>query len=183
MSDTLILAPDYQPVNFLPLSTIDWQTAIKLFFLDRIQVIEWHDDWVVHSSSISMRVPAVAVTKRGFGKGKTARFSRQHLFLRDLYQCQYCGETFEPKQLTVDHVVPRSDGGRTSWENCVSACKACNSAKGSKYWRPIHEPFRPSYWNLVNSIKDTFTHVRHPSWATYLGLKNEPVVTNTRRSA
>ena len=176
MSDTLILAPDYQPVSFLPLSTVDWQTSVKLFFLDRIQVLEWHDDWIIHSTSTAIRVPSVAVTRKGFGKNKKIRFSREHLYLRDLFTCQYCGDTFTNKELTIDHVTPRSLGGKTSWENCVAACKPCNHRKGSKYWRPNAEPVRPSYWALVNSMQVTTTTVRYPEWAQYLGLKHEAVV-------
>jgi 5-methylcytosine-specific restriction endonuclease McrA len=172
MSDTLILAPDYQPVNYLPLSTIDWQTAIKLFFLDKIQVLEWYDDWTVRSARLEMRVPAVAVTRKGFGKNGNMRFSRQNLYLRDLFTCQYCGDTFNGKQLTIDHVLPRAQGGTTTWENCVAACKECNSEKGNKVWRPNKAPVKPNYWALVNSVKSTYTGVRHPSWNAYLGLKD-----------
>lgn len=176
MCDTLILAPDYQPVNYLPLSTIDWQTAIKLFFLNKIQVLEWYDDWTIRSARLEMRVPAVAVTKKGFGKNTHIRFSRQHLYLRDLFTCQYCNETFESRDLTIDHVLPRSHGGGTSWDNCVTCCKKCNSEKGSKIWTPNRVPYKPNYWNLVNSVKSTYTHVRHPSWRPYLGLKEESAV-------
>ena len=175
MSDTLILAPDYQPVNYLPLSTIDWQTAVKLFFLDKIQVLEWYDNWTVRSSKLEMRIPAVAVTRRGFGKNGLMRFSRQNLYLRDLFTCQYCNETLDSRELTIDHVLPRSQGGITSWENCVTACKDCNSDKGSKIWRPNRKPYKPGYWTLVSSVRRTYTNLRHPSWATYLGL--EPTVT------
>jgi 5-methylcytosine-specific restriction endonuclease McrA len=171
MSDTLVLAPDYQPVNYLPLSTIDWQTAIKLFFLDKIQVLEWYDDWTVRSAKLEMRVPAVAVTKKGFGKNGGMRFSRQNLYLRDVFTCQYCGDTFGHRDLTIDHVIPRAQGGTTVWENCVTACKDCNSAKGNKIWRPNKAPVKPNYWALVNSVKSTYRSVRHPSWNVYLGLK------------
>lgn len=173
MSDTLILAPDYQPVNYLPLSTIDWQTAIKLFFLDKIQVLEWYDDWTVRSAKLEMRIPAVAVTTKGFGKSGTMRFSRQNLYLRDLFTCQYCGETFNGRELTIDHVLPRSMGGGTSWENCVTCCKKCNFTKGNKKWTPNREPHKPNYWSLVNSVKNTYNYdrLKHPSWAGYLGLK------------
>ena len=171
MSDTLILAPDYQPVNYLPLSTIDWQTAIKLFFLDKIQVLEWYDDWTVRSAKLEMRVPAVAVTRKGFGKNGGMRFSRQNLYLRDVFTCQYCDDTFSHRDLTIDHVVPRAQGGTTTWENCVTACKDCNSEKGNKVWRPNKTPVKPNYWALVNSVKSTYRGVRHHSCNMYLGIK------------
>jgi 5-methylcytosine-specific restriction endonuclease McrA len=143
--------------------------------LDKIQVLEWYDDWTIRSAYLEMRVPAVAVTTKGFGKSGHMRFSRQNLYLRDLFQCQYCGDTFAGKHLTIDHVKPRSHGGKTSWDNCVTACKDCNSNKGSKFWRPLKEPYKPNYWNLVSSVKNTVTTVKHPSWAQYIGLKEEPI--------
>lgn len=174
MDATLVLSPDYQPVSYLPLSTVSWQTALKLFFLDKVHVIEWYDDWVINSTSISIRVPAVIVTKSSFSisqRHKTQmRFSRSNLYLRDLYTCQYCNETFNCNDLTIDHVHPQSLGGETSWTNCVTACFDCNTRKGSKLWKPARAPFVPDYWTLVNRAKQAYPKVRHNSWAQYLGL-------------
>lgn len=169
---TLVLAPDYQPVNFLPLSTIGWETAVKLYFLDKVQVLEWYDDWIIHSAKMEMRVPAVVVIKNNMRRRRPGpmRFSRHNLFLRDLFTCQYCNDTFASKDLTIDHVRPFSQGGKTSWDNCVTACKSCNSRKGSKLWKPLRQPAHPDYWRLVNSVKQTAVQVHHPSWAQYLGL-------------
>ena len=63
---TLVLGSDYQPVNFLPLSTIGWETAVKLHFLDKVNVIEWYEDWTIHSARMEMKVPAVVVIKKNF---------------------------------------------------------------------------------------------------------------------
>ena len=177
MRNTLVLAPDFQPVSFLPLSAIDWQTAVKLFFLNKVQVLEWYDDWTIHSAKLEMRVPAVVVTCSSFSRQKRGvmRFNRHNLFLRDLFTCQYCGDTQSGKNLTIDHVVPLSKGGKTAWENCVTACKECNHRKGNSYWRPNREPASPDYWKLVNSVKQTATRVHHPSWKTYLGLEAENI--------
>jgi 5-methylcytosine-specific restriction endonuclease McrA len=182
MSSTLVLAPDYQPVSYLPLSTISWQMAIKLFFLDKVTVLEWHDDWIVHSAKLDMRVPAVIVAKRGFNRSRgKMKFSRQNLYLRDLYTCQYCEDTISGKNLTLDHVIPISRGGKTTWENSVTACRTCNIAKGSsKGWQPIKTPIQPDYWRLVSSMKNVPLNVRHPSWQKYIGVKEATVI---RRSA
>ena len=170
---TLVLGTDYQPVNFLPLSTIGWETAIKLYFLDKVAVVEWYDDWIIHSARLEMRVPAVVVVKNNFKRRRpgTMKFSKHNLFLRDLYTCQYCLETFSTSELTVDHVVPYSRGGKTRWDNCVAACKSCNSRKGNKLWTPSKKPAHPDYWRLVNNVKQTAGTVHHPSWETYLGLQ------------
>jgi 5-methylcytosine-specific restriction endonuclease McrA len=176
MSHTLVLSPNYQPVNYLPLSTVDWQQAIRLFFLEKVTVLEWYDDWTVRSAKLEMRVPAVVVTGRGFGKRGSMRFNRQNLYLRDLYQCQYCGNTFDSNDLTIDHVTPRCLGGKTEWTNVVSCCQECNSNKGSKYWRPLREPYRPDYWNLVSRFKQINVPVKHSSWYQYLGIAQPSTV-------
>lgn len=182
MNSTLLLAPDYQPVSFLPLSTISWQLAIKLFFLDKVSVLEWHDDWVVHSAKLDMRVPAVIVAKRGFKRSKgKLRFSRQNLYLRDVYTCQYCEDTITGKELTLDHVIPISQGGKTTWENSVTACKTCNMSKGSSTnWKPIKNPVQPDYWGMVNNIRNIPMTIHHASWQKYIGATD---VTVTRLSA
>jgi len=170
---TLVLAPDYQPVTFLPLSTVGWETAVKLHFLDKVNVIEWYEDWTIHSARMEMKVPAVVVVKNNFKRRRLGpmRFTKHNLYLRDLFTCQYCLETFPTSELTIDHVVPYSKGGKTSWENCVASCKSCNSKKGSKIWKPAKEPIHPDYWKLVNNVKQTNMALHHPSWETYLGLQ------------
>jgi len=181
MNSTLLLAPDYQPVSFLPLSTVSWQTAIKLFFLERVTVVEWHDNWVVHSTKLNMRVPAVIVSNRGFKRSRgKMRFSRQSLYLRDFYTCQYCEDVIGGKDLTLDHVVPISRGGKTTWENSVTACADCNSRKGSLLWNPIKKPLAPDYWGIVNNIKNNPMTINHISWQKYIGATD---VTVNRLSA
>jgi 5-methylcytosine-specific restriction endonuclease McrA len=171
MSDVLLLNSDFNPVSVLPLSVISWQHAIKLHFLDRIIVIEEYQDWVIRSEHLSMCVPSVCVTKDYFKFKKSAKFSRSNLFLRDMYQCQYCGDVLEFRDLTLDHVIPRSRGGKTSWENSVTACRSCNHSKGDKNWKPMREPFKPDHFHLINKWKSRPVQVKHPSWYQYLGIE------------
>ena len=172
MSDCLILNADYRPLCYLPLSTIPWQQAVKLSFLDRIKILETYDDWVVHSPSTTMRVPALAITKEYMKYKRAVRFSRKNLYLRDLYQCQYCGETCDTHELTIDHVIPVSKGGKTTWDNCVTACYDCNFEKGNKHQLPRRLPFKPSYWHLVGANAEKLGwHIKHPSWRDYTTLK------------
>lgn len=164
---TLILGNDYQPVSMLPLSAIPWQHSIKLFFLEKITVLEWYDD-VVRSTSLSMQIPAVAVSG-GINHRRAIQFNRMNLYIRDLFQCQYCGKTFDYDDLTIDHVMPRCRGGKHNWENTVSACKPCNSRKGDKIMKPLREPHRPDYWKLSNNKRSLIiTELDHPSWSQYL---------------
>jgi 5-methylcytosine-specific restriction endonuclease McrA len=171
MSDCLVLNADYRPLSYLPLSTIGWQQAVKLSFLGRIKILETYDDWEVHSPSTTIKVPALAITKDYMKYKRAVRFSRRNLYLRDLYQCQYCHDTFNNEDLTIDHVIPISKGGKTTWENCVTACYTCNFNKGDKHKLPRRLPFKPEYWHLVgNTSEHLHWHIRHPSWRDYLDV-------------
>lgn len=171
MSHTLLLNANYEPVSILPLSIIDWQHALKLYFLERVTILETYPDWVIHSEKMSINVPSVCVTKEYFNYKKHVRFSRSNLFLRDLYQCQYCGDTFDFDELTVDHVYPRTSGGKTSWDNCTTACKPCNMRKGSKLQKPLREPHKPDYYNLVSKWKNRPVTIRNEAWLRYLNME------------
>lgn len=169
----LLLNSNYEPISVLPLSIINWQHAIKLMFLDRITILEEYDNLVARSAHLTIHYPAVAVTKSYFSKKRNIRFSRSNLYLRDLYQCQYCGDTFARDMLTLDHVIPRSTGGKTNWENSVTACKTCNHKKGDKLWKPLRMPYKPDYYQLVNKWRSRPVHIEHPSWYQYLGLEEQ----------
>ena len=173
MSNCLLLNANYEPISILPLSIINWQHAIKLMFLERITVLESYPDLVARSSHISVNYPAVAMTRQYFNSKRNVRFSRANLYLRDLYQCQYCGDTFDHGELTIDHVIPRASGGRITWENAVTCCHSCNSKKGTKLWKPMRLPFKPNYYQLVNRWKSRPVYIEHESWIPYLGLQEQ----------
>jgi hypothetical protein len=83
--------------------------------------------------SIAVKVPAVAVLMRHVRPVKSGvKFSKVNVLTRDRFSCQYCGNRFKGSQLNYDHVVPRAKGGRTVWENIVTACYACNSLKADR---------------------------------------------------
>lgn len=174
MSDTLLLNADFNPISILPLSVVSWQHAVKLYFLDRVDILESYPDRLIHSERLTMAVPSVCMTKEYFNFKKHVKFSRSNVFLRDLYTCAYCDETFSPSNLTLDHVIPRSAGGKTVWENSITACKPCNYKKGSKLWKPKRMPFKPDYFSLIATWKNRPFHVPHQSWYKYLG-KEEAV--------
>lgn len=169
----LLLNANYEPISILPLSIIDWQHAIKLMFLEKISVLEIYTQHVAHSAHLSINYPAVAVSKNYFNNKKGVRFSRTNLYLRDLYQCQYCHDTFDSKDLTIDHMIPRCNGGKVNWLNAVTACKHCNTKKGTKLWKPLHMPYKPDYYQLVNKWKGRAVQIQHPSWYQYLGLETQ----------
>jgi 5-methylcytosine-specific restriction endonuclease McrA len=170
MSDCLLLNQDYRPISVLPLSVINWQHAIKLMFLKKVHVLETYPTWIVHSERLAINVPSVCVTVDYFKYKKNVKFSRYNMYLRDLFQCQYCEEIFDFDELTIDHVIPRSNGGKTEWVNCCTACKPCNHKKGAKLMRPKILPYKPDYYSLIDRWKDLPFTVKQESWNKYLGV-------------
>ena len=170
MSSTLLLNADGAPISWLPLSTISWEEAIKFMVLEKATVLESYDDWVVHSANWETQVPAVMIL-REYEKRKTAiRYSKHNVFLRDGYTCQYCGDDVSRKTATLDHVLPVSHGGKTTFENTVCACATCNANKGNdKKIVPKHKPVKPTYYQLVDRRRQQKWDIPHPAWANYLG--------------
>jgi 5-methylcytosine-specific restriction endonuclease McrA len=169
MADTLLLNSDAQPVSWLPLSTLTWQDAIKYMVLDKARVLEYHDDWIVHSATWETPVPSIMMLTE-YMKPKTGvRFSKSNVFLRDSYKCAYCGDQLEKRGCTLDHVLPSSHGGKTTFENTVTSCGPCNANKGNdKRIKPKFKPHKPDYWELVNRRKQMEFHVRDPRWNDYI---------------
>lgn len=169
MSDVLVLNADAQPVSYLPLSAIQWKEAITYMYLDKCTVLDWYDDWIVSSANWETRVPSVIMLKEFMRRRRRPRFSKTNLYIRDLYHCQYCSNQFARKDLTLDHVIPLSKGGRTKWENIVAACQRCNTLKGNKtIMKPKIKPYEPDYYELVSKRKQLDFQVRHPSWQQWI---------------
>ena len=145
----LVLNADYTPLSYYPLSLWPWQTAIKAMFLERVDVVACYER-EVRSATVALRLPSVIALKQFVKPSQFPAFTRFNLFLRDRFACQYCGHG---RELTFDHVVPRAQGGRTTWENVVTACAPCNLKKGGRTPQqahmPLHvEPLRPTSWHL-----------------------------------
>ena len=164
-----MLNADGSPISYLPLSIISWQDSIKYMVLEKATVLEFYEDWVVHSANWETNVPSVMIL-REYEKRKTGvRFSKHNVFLRDRYICQYCGDDVSRKNATLDHVLPISHGGKTIFENTVCACADCNSNKGNnKKIIPKSKPYKPTYFQLVDRRKKLKWDLQHPSWASYL---------------
>ena len=157
------------PVSYMPLSTLTWEDAIKYMVLDKADVLLYHDNWVVHSAHWETQVPSVMML-REYMKPKTAiRFSKSNIFLRDRYRCAYCNTQLEKKECTLDHVLPTSHGGKTTFENCVTACGPCNAGKGNdKKIRPKFKPYKPEYFELISKRKEQGLQVKYDEWLQFI---------------
>jgi 5-methylcytosine-specific restriction endonuclease McrA len=172
--DTLLLNADGQPVSFLPLSAIQWKEAIMYMYHDKVTVMNWYDDWMVRSPTWETRVPSVIMLKEYMHKTRTPRFSKGNLYLRDMYECAYCGVDLTKATATMDHVLPISHGGKTNWKNIVTACGPCNHRKGNdKRIKPKYAPHTPGYYELVRKRKQLGIEVKHPSWYQWLDLEQD----------
>lgn len=169
---TLVLNADYQPLSYYPLSLWNWQEAIKAIFLNRVSVVSLYDR-SIRSPGCEMRVPSVVALKEYVPQSRRPPFTRFNLFLRDRFTCQYCQGWFPTPELTFDHLIPRSRGGRTSWTNIVTACTRCNLRKGNSLPRecgmhPINKPFAPSSHQLQQNGRCFPPNYLHESWRDYL---------------
>jgi 5-methylcytosine-specific restriction endonuclease McrA len=165
----LVLNADFRPLSYYPLSLWPWQEVVKAVFLERVDVVA-HYDQVVHSPSFEMRLPSVISLREFITQDRPPAFTRFNVFLRDGFACQYCGS---PDDLTFDHVSPRSRGGRTTWENIVTACSPCNLRKGGRLARdagmqPRKRPRRPNMHELQGMGRRFPPHYLHSSWVDYL---------------
>lgn len=166
---TLLLNADGIPVSYLPLSILSWQESIKYLVSEKARVLESYENWNVHSVSWTVAVPAVMILTDYQKRRTTLRFSKQNVFLRDNYICQYCGIEVNRKTATMDHVLPLSLGGKSVWENCTTACGKCNAEKGNKAEiTPKIKPYKPNYYALVERRKEMLYDLRHPSWKNYM---------------
>lgn len=124
---TLLLTPWMAPSR-----VISYERAIVLFYLGKVEVVVEYDAYI-RSPSIAIRAPAVVRQRRARLAGRVrVSFSRGNVLLRDAFVCQYCGVKKAPHELNIDHVVPRSQGGATSWENAVASCYPCNQRKAGR---------------------------------------------------
>jgi 5-methylcytosine-specific restriction endonuclease McrA len=119
--------------NYLPLCRVNIKRAIVLLIANKAEPLDLTTEagWQVHSPSLVLFVPkhirlTIASRERIW---KVPPVNRREVLRRDHYSCQYCGSS---KHLTLDHVIPRSKGGKHSWDNVVAACERCNSRKGDR---------------------------------------------------
>lgn len=140
---TLVLSQGYEPVKI-----VSWQRALTLLFLGKCEVIEEYDRHI-KTTSLVIKIPAVVRLLNAIRRHKKpVKFSRINIYGRDKYNCQYCGVKKLIDELTYDHVVPRSKGGKTEWANITTCCESCNRKKADRTpaqagMRLLSMPVRP----------------------------------------
>jgi 5-methylcytosine-specific restriction endonuclease McrA len=169
----LVLNADYRPLQYLPLSILPWQDAIRAAIAGQVDIVAEHDV-AVHSPSTKLLLPAVIRVRRFVARRQSPPLTRYNLFvLRDKNACAYCGRIFATNRLTFDHVIPRSRGGRHRWENLVAACADCNGRKADQtperarmplLWRP----WQPSVEELARAAFFRAEREIHAVWRDFL---------------
>jgi 5-methylcytosine-specific restriction endonuclease McrA len=145
--------------------------AVHLLLADKAELVE-SDNTVIHSQSLSFPAPAV-IRLHYYVRvpyNLPMPLSRRAILLRDSFTCQYCGTQPGREYLTIDHIMPRSRGGRTDWENTVAACGACNRRKGNRTPEEanmllLRQPIRPRFWAMALMMSPG-----HEVWRKYLFL-------------
>jgi 5-methylcytosine-specific restriction endonuclease McrA len=123
----LVLNASFEPINVCT----ERRAVVMLF--KGVARTEEHNGHMLHSEKLAMNAPSVIrLTEYVHVPFERRSLSRKNILLRDHNTCQYCGENLPPSELTLDHVIPRSRGGASAWDNLVACCKRCNHRKGSK---------------------------------------------------
>lgn len=135
-----------------PLNVMSWRRAFVLLIKGKAEYIEALNNIEDHIKIGEYYIPkTIKLTYEMAIPKLELPFSRENIFIRDNYTCQYCGEELPYHELTLDHVYPKSRGGNTSWENIVTCCKSCNQKKADRTPEEanmilINPPFVPDFW-------------------------------------
>jgi 5-methylcytosine-specific restriction endonuclease McrA len=171
---TLLLNATYEPLR-----VVSWQRAVTLLIKGKVEVLAAYDR-VIRGVSISLEHPSVLRLRQRVRVAKrfhNVPFSRANIYLRDKNGCQYCARRLPSSELTLDHVIPASQGGRKDWENIVTCCIECNRRKGGMTpdqagLQLIRTPKRPTF---LPALRITLGIGEVPeSWRAYLYWHREP---------
>lgn len=168
MKNVLVLNSAYEPIG-----TISWMRAIILDLLKKVYVVKYYDNTEIRTVSKTFKCPCIVATKEYINlNNKFMRYNKDNVFERDNYTCQYCGKRKKWEELTIDHVVPRSMGGESKFENVVTACKGCNQWKGNQTpedagMKLLKRPTKP-LWEVTT----IFSTKAPEEWREYINGKH-----------
>ena len=185
--------------SYLPVHVTSVRRALSLLYQDLAHAVDCEyrtfdfTSWLalgpngeaIGLVNAAMRVPRVILLRFYDRQPKRhVRFSRFNVFLRDHNRCQYCARQLPRADLNLDHVVPRSRGGASVWENVVCSCHRCNRTKGGRTpaeagMRLLREPFRPQWTPFM---AEAYRQRRHEAWVPFLGGMEHEVIEASRAS-
>lgn len=156
MEQVIVLNADYSFLNI-----VSWRRAITLMFTNKVEIVKHSTVKLLTASGVEFILPKIvrlvnfvnSVFKSKMG------FSKTNVFIRDKFKCQYCGKTL--KKPTIDHIIPKSRGGKNNFKNCVTCCKDCNQIKGNNTiqeagMRLICEPKEPKVQDFLRLAAKNF---------------------------
>jgi 5-methylcytosine-specific restriction endonuclease McrA len=178
---TLVLNRNWQPVHVATVArslTMLWNESAQVVDPEDFRLYNWAD-WsrlvpregepFIRTVTFRLRVPEVlTLTRHDRPRHNAVTFCRRNVFKRDHQTCQYCGVRPGTEELTIDHVIPRAQGGQTNWENCVLACVPCNARKANRTpeqagMKLRRSPVRPAWKPLYDA-----SNIRIASWSRFL---------------
>lgn len=175
-SPALVLNADYTPLSHIPLSIWYWQDALRAVISGKAVAVCVYNR-KVRSVSTEFSLPSVIALKE-YQRIVAASppLTRRNVYLRDGCRCQYCLKAFSPDQLTLDHVTPRSKGGKLTWLNTVTACKDCNVRKSDYLIEDLPKlgmrlrssPKAPTFYELQTRARAFLPRKLHPDWKYYV---------------
>ena len=166
-SKTLVLDSSYTPR-----SVISSSRAFIVVYKGNAGVVEEYDcNFKICNPELIIPKPAVIrVPKYVYTQQHRVALTRENIFKRDCHSCVYCGYEEKNENLTLDHVIPKSKGGKNTWDNLVTACRWCNGEKGDlsleEYGKDIPVPMRPHHLMLLKSLQYI-----PPEWKQYIFFK------------
>jgi 5-methylcytosine-specific restriction endonuclease McrA len=187
LADVLVLNSSFYAIQVAP-----WGEALSLLYQGHAEAVDdnyrtySYDDWVelsqamkdnpsgfVHTPSVRVAIPdVIRLTRVGFIPHTEVRYTRRNLFEHYHNTCSYCGKKFSTKDLNLDHVIPRSRGGKTSWDNIVLSCIPCNKHKSDRSpqeagMRLLVKPSRPK-WKGHEQLVLKMPFKSRMSWSKFI---------------
>jgi 5-methylcytosine-specific restriction endonuclease McrA len=174
----LLLNADYTPFSVHPLSVIPWQDAVRGIFADRLVTVSEYDRTLT-GKTWEFKLPSVVAMRNYVKPRLRVPFTRANIWIRDEGKCVYCGDRVPPKDFTFDHVIPRSKGGGTDWDNISTACEPCNLRKGNHLPNevgmiPSPWPYRPDRFEIAKKARRLGRYPATPkAWVDFIYWDSE----------